>query len=152
MGQTVGGKSPWVGSLAIILDILGFRIRGTRVTKFRSSFSNTFSFKNDNLVTWFITFSFDRNRLYKIFDSFDRHKKIKITFMIFGRRRNAVYITIMRESWRANILFYGVPVACTMSPQIIQLKFVLRKYRKEYEKKIRNFHPSKSGYSIGSGN
>ena len=81
---------------------------------------------------YFITVSFNRNRLYKIFDNFDRHEKIKITFMIFGRRHNAVYITITRESWRANILFYEVPVACTMSPLIIQSKFVLRKYRKEY--------------------
>ena len=130
---TFAWAEPWVESPQMFRNYSWHSwISDARETKFRSSFSNTFSFKNDNLVTWFITFSFDRNRLYKILDNFDRHKKIKITFMIFGRRRNAVYITIMRESWRANILFYGVPVACTMSPQIIQSKFVLRKYRKEY--------------------
>ena len=134
----------------------GISSGGTRGTKFRSPFSNTIfeiPFVK-KMISWslFITLSFSRNRLYKICDSFDRHEKIKITFMIFGRRRNAVYIIITRESWRANIPFYEAPVACTMSPQIIQSKFVSRKYRKEYEKKIRNFEPSKSGYSIGSGN
>ena len=113
----------------LFLTFLDFGLQALERQSFAAHFQIPFRF---NLVTWFITYSFDGNRLYKIFDSFDRHKKIKITFMIFGRRRNAVYITITRESWRANILFYGVPVACTMSPQIIQSKFVLRKYRKEY--------------------